>query len=401
LPPVASQPEGVQLNFAALGLMLLGLAVGWKHDGAAALLIASGWTLWHISEGHFAWNLFQTPLPIAALYAGCWWATRGRKTGIVVAAVAILAATFGLGRLFVPANVFVNGTITDTVTGLAVADASVFLTEVPGEVPSDRGPNARSGADGRFILYLGWYAAEKRLAIVAPGYSTLTTILGTRALGQRKISRSFQLQPSNPPVIEFNKASLRDAIEMLANHLRLNVVFDPQLELDRSNPDGSPLLQSAITLRWDGVPMEDALAALLNNYGLRIIPDTRTGISRILKKEAGAGSVVLARPPPVVIQTIPESGAADVDPGLTEIRATFSKPMLDGSWSWTIWGEENFPELAGQPRYLDDGRTCVLPVRLKAGTLYATWLNSDYHQDFKDREGRPAVPYLLIFQTRR
>ncbi len=46
LPPIGSQPEGVQFGFAALGLMLLGFVVGWKREGAAALLICSGWTLW-------------------------------------------------------------------------------------------------------------------------------------------------------------------------------------------------------------------------------------------------------------------------------------------------------------------------------------------------------------------
>lgn len=108
-----------------------------------------------------------------------------------------------------------------------------------------------------------------------------------------------------------------------------------------------------------------------------------------------------ANVPPVVIQTFPESGAADVDTALTELRATFSKPMRDGSWSWTIWGEENFPETTGSARYLADGRTCVLPVRLKPGKLYAIWLNSEHHHDFKDREGQSAVPYLLIFETRK
>jgi RNA polymerase sigma-70 factor (ECF subfamily) len=79
----------------------------------------------------------------------------------------------------------------------------------------------------------------------------------------------------------------------------------------------------------------------------------------------------------------------------------FSKPMRDGSWSWTIWGEENFPETTGAARYLADGRTCVLPVNLKPGKLYAIWLNSEHHHDFKDHEGKSAVPYLLIFETRK
>jgi hypothetical protein len=109
--------------------------------------------------------------------------------------------------------------------------------------------------------------------------------------------------------------------------------------------------------------------------------------------------------PPVVIQTVPPSGAAEVDPALTELRATFSKPMQDGSWSWCRWAdgkEENFPRIAGSARYLEDGRTCVLPVKLQPGRTYALWLNHrDSARNFKDADGQAAVPYLLIFETRK
>lgn len=116
---------------------------------------------------------------------------------------------------------------------------------------------------------------------------------------------------------------------------------------------------------------------------------------------ASSSAMPLASVPAVVIATIPASGAGNVDPALTELRVTFSKPMQEGSWSCTTWGGDNFPQMTGQPHFLADGRTCVLPVKLNPGQLYATWLNSDSHHDFKDREGQPAVPYLLIFETKK
>lgn len=112
-----------------------------------------------------------------------------------------------------------------------------------------------------------------------------------------------------------------------------------------------------------------------------------------------AAEISLESAPPVVVKTAPVAGATDVDPTLTEIRVTFSKPMQDGSWSWSTWGEENFPEMVGQPRYLADGRTCVATVKLQPGRFYATWLNSDKFKNFKDAAGRAAVPYLLTFTT--
>ena len=107
-----------------------------------------------------------------------------------------------------------------------------------------------------------------------------------------------------------------------------------------------------------------------------------------------------ANPPPVVVQTVPVAGARDVDPALAEISATFSRPMQDGSWSWSTWGNENFPTTTGKPRYLEDRRTCVLPVRLEPGRFYALWLNTEKFRNFKDTDQVPAVPYLLTFHTR-
>lgn len=311
LPPIASQSEGVQLNFVALALMLLGFVIGWKREGTAALLIACGWTLWQISEGRVKWNLFQTPLPVAMLYGICWWATRGRRTSVVAGTVIALALALGLGQLFVPTSVFVNGAIVDAQTGQPVPNAELrLLPRPPRALEKGDLPNARANQNGRFTLYMGWFSAAKQVALSAPGYATLTTNLGTRALGERKLNRDFQLRPVAAASVE------------------------PQV-------------------------------------------------------------------PPVVVATVPESGATGIDPALTELRVIFSEPMRDGNWSWTKWGEDNFPELTGRPRFLGDQRTCVLPVRLRPGQVYAIWLNSESHQDFRDCEGQSAVPYLLIFETRK
>jgi RNA polymerase sigma-70 factor (ECF subfamily) len=105
-------------------------------------------------------------------------------------------------------------------------------------------------------------------------------------------------------------------------------------------------------------------------------------------------------PPPVVVSTVPMSGSGDVDPSLAELRVTFSQPMKDGHWSWVELDEETFPEMTGAARYLENGRTCVLPVRLEAGRTYATWINVDEHKNFQNVEGTPSIPYLLIFKTK-
>lgn len=114
-----------------------------------------------------------------------------------------------------------------------------------------------------------------------------------------------------------------------------------------------------------------------------------------------AGDITLESVPPVVVKTVPEAGAGDVDPKLSEIKVTFSKDMLDGAWSWVTHSKESFPKMDGKPKYLADKRTCVLPVKLEPGKTYALWLNSDKAANFKDADGRSAVPYLLVFRTKK
>ena len=103
--------------------------------------------------------------------------------------------------------------------------------------------------------------------------------------------------------------------------------------------------------------------------------------------------------PPVVVKTIPEAGTKDVDPGLKQIRVTFSKKMLDKSWSWVTVSKSTFPAIDGKPRYLADGRTCVVDVKLEPNHTYGVQFNSRRFGNFKDADGRSAVPYLLVFKT--
>src|SRR3954462_6555020 len=90
-----------------------------------------------------------------------------------------------------------------------------------------------------------------------------------------------------------------------------------------------------------------------------------------------AEEVTLESAAPVVIKSLPVAGAKDVDPKISEIKVTYSKPMMDKSWSPTSLSKDSFPQVAGQPKYLPDMRTFVLPVKLDPGRTYAIFLNSE------------------------
>jgi hypothetical protein len=107
--------------------------------------------------------------------------------------------------------------------------------------------------------------------------------------------------------------------------------------------------------------------------------------------------------PPSVVVTVPQSGDTRVDPSLKEVRVTFSKEMMTNRmWSWVMNAKETFPEIEGDGiHYLPDNRTCVLPVKLEPNRTYVIWINSQKFNAFRDRGNRPAVPYLLVFETGR
>jgi hypothetical protein len=105
--------------------------------------------------------------------------------------------------------------------------------------------------------------------------------------------------------------------------------------------------------------------------------------------------------PPVVIAIEPNVGAKDVDPTLVkEIRVTFSKKMKDKMWSWTEGSKYAVPKSAGTIHYEKGQRTCVMPVKLEPGKTYVLGINSERFRNFKDMEGRPALPYLVVFHTK-
>lgn len=107
--------------------------------------------------------------------------------------------------------------------------------------------------------------------------------------------------------------------------------------------------------------------------------------------------------PPVVVKTIPQAGDTNVDPALKEIRITFSKPMLTtNQWAVVDVSKKTTPKFNKDLlHFLSDKKTFIIPVSLEPGKPYAVWLNYGKYNYFKDEYRNPAVPYLLVFQTKK
>jgi RNA polymerase sigma-70 factor (ECF subfamily) len=103
----------------------------------------------------------------------------------------------------------------------------------------------------------------------------------------------------------------------------------------------------------------------------------------------------------VVVKTVPAAGDEAVDPGLKEVKVTFSKEMTDKSWSWATDPGRGaaLPLGDNKPSYDKAKKTCSVAVKLEPETTYAVWLNNDKFTNFKDADGTPSLPYLLVFRT--
>ncbi len=121
------------------------------------------------------------------------------------------------------------------------------------------------------------------------------------------------------------------------------------------------------------------------------------------KQQAGMASGASTQMPlssPKVIATNPKNGATSVDPAMSKITVTFSRPMKNYSWSWVREDENSFPELTEKTHYVDE-KTCVLPVKLRPGKSYVIWINSPIYKNFRDPNGNAAEPYRIEFTTRK
>ena len=123
-------------------------------------------------------------------------------------------------------------------------------------------------------------------------------------------------------------------------------------------------------------------------------------ILALLSSPALAKKPTVKSMPPVVVMTVPQSGETAVDAGLKEIKVTFSKDMQTKKmWSFVQISKDTFPQKAGEPKYVDN-RTIVLPVKLQPQKTYVVWINSGKFNAFRDVDNHPAVPYLLVFETK-
>jgi type II secretory pathway component GspD/PulD (secretin) len=90
------------------------------------------------------------------------------------------------------------------------------------------------------------------------------------------------------PLIQFQDVPLTTAVDNLARQAGINYILDPKVGYGQPDERGQIKSQPNISIRWENLTAAQALSALITTYGLQIVDDPKTKISRVTIKDPAA-----------------------------------------------------------------------------------------------------------------
>ncbi len=99
------------------------------------------------------------------------------------------------------------------------------------------------------------------------------------------------------PLIQFSDVPITTAIENLARQAGINYMLDPKIGYGVPDQNGIVKTEPQLSIRWENISAENALIALLDNFGLQLVLNKNTGIDRIALKDPTA-------PPPLITRVV-------------------------------------------------------------------------------------------------
>ena len=133
-------------------------------------------------------------------------------------------------------------------------------------------------------------------------------------------------------LIQFDDADLTTAIQQLARRANINYMLDPKIGYGLPDANGQIKVEPKLTVRWENITAEKALLALLDNYGLQLTVDKKTGIDRITMKDPTA-------PPPLITRVV-QLQYSSVSNMIDSVQSTFtdkrSKVIADNRTSQMV-----------------------------------------------------------------
>lgn len=126
--------------------------------------------------------------------------------------------------------------------------------------------------------------AEMSGAEPAAGTAGVSNAMTTATGSNQPVAAVSENGPAAEREILLQDIPLTTAIEALARQAGINYLLDPKIGYGQPNQNGQIKPEPTLSIRWEHVTPRQALLALLDNYGLQLIPNPKTGIARITIK---------------------------------------------------------------------------------------------------------------------
>lgn len=183
-----------------------------------------------------------------------------------------------------PATAATNDAAQQAPASPDTAQTAASTNAAPAAAPT----NAVGAADAAAVTNATLADAATATNAVAPDAAAQPAVPATDATAAMSPTNA----PAEPgaiiPLIVMDDVPLTDAIKNLARQAGLNYMLDPKIAFGQIGPDGKPVPQPTVSIRWENVTAEQALHALLGNYSLQLAEDPQSKIARITVKDPAA-----------------------------------------------------------------------------------------------------------------
>jgi type II secretory pathway component GspD/PulD (secretin) len=188
---------------------------------------------------------------------------------------------------------------------VTATSAPAEITNAPAAEVSDNTTNASADVtNAAAVTDSAAHATAPAVAANSAATNTMETSAATTAeTSDTNATEAAESGTTTAPIavsiprIQFNDVPIRTAIENLARLANINYMLDPKIGYGQPDANGQIKPEPTLSIRWENITAENALLALLDNYGLQLIRDKNTGIARITLKDPTA-------PPPLFTKVI-------------------------------------------------------------------------------------------------
>src|ERR1019366_1419495 len=142
------------------------------------------------------------------------------------------------------------------------------------------------------------------------------TVTSNTVLAPESATNAPAAASANIPLIQFSDVPITTAIENLARQAGINYMLDPKIGYGQPDASGQIKAEPQLSIRWENISAESALLALLDNYGLQLVVDKKTGIDRVALKDPLA-------PPPLITRVV-QLQYASVSNMVEAVQSVFS-----------------------------------------------------------------------------